>query len=119
MDLLYSIAPPVETTPAQKPFPQLDIFAQQLRSSGPPLVRDVQEAYTNTKNSLSRTASERGRDPGKFNFGVGTEGRGQRSGGPTGWGSSAFAVLDGKLVTIGGSVFRNVIKWRSSGKEGI
>ena len=76
MDLLSSIAPSVETTPARKPFPQLDIFAQQLRSSGPPLVRDVQEAYTNTKNSLSRTASERGRDPGKFNFGVGTGGGG-------------------------------------------
>ena len=94
--MLSSNALPVETPPAQKKFSQLTSFSQQIRISGPQLGRAVQAAYNNMTTSLSRTASGRGRDTGKFNFGVVTEGGGEQAGGTTGWGSSTFVVLDGK-----------------------
>ena len=96
MDSMSSNVPPVENPPAQKPFSQLAAFTQQLRSSGPPLVRDVQAASTNVPTSLSHTSSQRGFDPSKFNFAVGKERGGHQAGGPTGWGGIVFAVLDGK-----------------------
>ena len=74
MDSLSSNTLPVETPPTRKTFSQLDSFAQQLRSSRPPLVQAMQDALTNMVTSFSRTSSGRGRATGKFNFGVGTEG---------------------------------------------
>ena len=74
MDLLSSNALPVENPLAQKPFSQLDAFAQQLRSSGTQLGRSVQTELTNMETSLSLKASVRCQDIGRFNSGVGTEG---------------------------------------------
>ena len=74
MDSFSSNALPVETPPAQNPFSQLAAFAQQLRSSGPPLGLVVQAASTNMETSLSRTESGRVQVTGKFNFVVSTDG---------------------------------------------
>ena len=60
MDSLSSTALTVENPPERKPFSQLAAFAQQIRSSEPPLGRAVQAGYTNMATSLSRTASGRG-----------------------------------------------------------
>ena len=64
----------------ENPFSQLAEFAQQLRSSGPSLGRDVQAESTNMATSLSYTASERGQSPGKFNLGWVHRGGGGGSG---------------------------------------
>ena len=96
MNSLSSNVPPVENSPARKPFSQLAAFTQQLRSSGPPLARDVHAASTNMPTSLSHTLSQRGLDPSKFNFGVGKERGGHQAGGHTGWGGIVFGVLYGK-----------------------
>ena len=74
MDLLSSNDLLVKPPPSKKPFSQLDIFAQQLCSSGPQLGQVVHYASTNIATYLSRTASGREQDTGKFNFGMGTEG---------------------------------------------
>ena len=75
MDPLSSNALSVETTPVRKTFSQLASFAHQLRSSWTQLGRSVQAASTNIATSLSCMASGRGLATGKFNFGVGTEGK--------------------------------------------
>ena len=57
----------------------------------------MQAACTNIETFLSHTASRRGRDPGKFNFDMGTEGeRGQQDRGKKVGGSGMFVVLYGK-----------------------
>ena len=87
---------PAKNTPTRKHFLLLAVFAQHIHSLGLPLVRDLQETYTNMETSLSCKASGSGHDPGKFNFGLGTEGGGQQAGGSTGGGSGTFTVLAGK-----------------------
>ena len=72
---------PEGTAPVCKTFLHLAAFAQQLRSSGPPLGHTVKSASNNAANYLSHMASERGILTGKFNFGVGVEGGVGGSGG--------------------------------------
>ena len=65
-----------ETIPACKLFLQLAESAQKLHSSSPSLSQEVKDASTNVDTLLSKMESGRGRVTGKFNFGVGREGRG-------------------------------------------
>ena len=65
---------PAETLVLQRPFLQLTLLAQQIRSSRPPLGREVQEASTTVMNSLARSVPVGGKFSGKLNFGVSTRG---------------------------------------------
>ena len=62
------------------PFSQLASLAQQLRSSGTPLVQAVQAASASVTTSLSLSVPGGGNISCKFNFGVGTGGGGELGG---------------------------------------
>ena len=62
------------TPPARKPFSQLAVFAQKLRSSVLPPGHEVRAASNIVATSLSLMEPGKGRVTGKFNFGVGMEG---------------------------------------------
>ena len=55
MFLLSKYDTPADTTNTRRPFSQLDLLAQQLRTSGPPLGRAVQAASVRMSSSFSRS----------------------------------------------------------------
>ena len=65
-----------ETILACKLFLQLAESAQKLLSSSTSLSQEIKDASTNVDTLLSKMDSGRGRVTGKFNFGMGMEGRG-------------------------------------------
>ena len=65
---------PVDTPTPLRYFLRLNLFDQQMRTSGPPLGRAVQAALVWMSYSLSRSGLVGEANPGKFDFGVGTGG---------------------------------------------
>ena len=75
---------PEDTLAQYRPFFKLAFLNQQLCTSSPALVREVQVASVRMSSSLSRSSPEGEARPGKFNFGVG-KGRGDESSGDGGF----------------------------------